>query len=101
MKLSEYTYPSDYGAGSGGDMLSEHSGAAFSTIDRDNDVYAQNCAEKFKGAWWYTDCHSSNLNGHNYGSVKTPYATGIVWKSFTTYFYSLKSDVMAIRPMNA
>ena len=95
MKFSEYT-------GTGGDMLSEASGAAFSTIDRDNDVSGANCAEKYSGAWWYTDCHSSNLNGLNYGSnAKIPYATGIIWKSFTTYDYSLKSDVMAIRPMNA
>ena len=89
---------SDY-HGSAGDNLSGHNGDPFSTIDKDNDSWPDNCAVKFKGAWWYNKCHSSNLNGYNYGTRdKTPYATGIVWKSFSTYYNSLKTDVMAIRP---
>ena len=53
------------------------------------------------GAWWYLACHSSNLNGYNYGtSDPTPYGKGIIWQSFTTDYQSLKWDIMAIRPMN-
>lgn len=85
--------------GSGGDSLNYSNGAPFSTIDKDNDSSSSNCAVSYKGAWWYTKCHESNLNGYNYGtSDKIPFATGIVWKSFTTYDHSLKTDVMAIRP---
>ena len=89
--------------GSGGDSLSGQNGFAFSTIDKDNDTYdAGNCAVAYKGAWWYSKCHASNLNGFNYGtSDKIPYASGIVWYAFTTHYYSLKSDIMAVRPMNS
>ena len=87
-----------------GDSLTFHNGQAFSTIDRP--LY---CAEMYKGAWWYKYddgtnmthvCLESNLNGYNYGTGdKIPFGTGIQWKTFTTYDHSLKSDVMAIRPM--
>ena len=89
-------------SGTGGDSLGYGNGYAFSTIDQDNDVAEFNCAITYKGAWWYSKCHASNLNGYNYGNgEEIPYATGIVWQSFTTHYHSLKSDVMAIRPMNA
>jgi ficolin len=73
---------------------------AFTTKDKDHDTYGDNCAVNFTGAWWYTKCHSSNLNGWNYGNNnKTPYAKGIIWRSWTTYYYSLKSVQMAVRQL--
>ena len=79
-----------------------HNGAPFSTIDNDNDNFSENCAIVYMGAWWYTSCHTSNLNGHNYGtSDQTPYGTGVIWYSFTTHNQTLKWDIMAIRPTNA
>ena len=68
------------------DSLSHASGAPFSTSDNDNDKWSRNCAAEFKGAWWYTACHSSNLNGYNYFIEDLPknstyYANGIVWRN--------------------
>ena len=87
-------------SGNGGDNLSYHNGEAFSTIDKDNDPNSVNCAETYKGAWWYKDCHYANLNGYNYGTgEEVPYGTGIGWRDFEGLYGSLKSDVMAIRPL--
>ena len=62
------------------DALIIHNGAAFSTSDNDNDIWPNNCAQAVKGAWWYTNCHDSNLNGFNYFMSNTgTYADGIIW----------------------
>ena len=53
---------SGYG-GTAGNSLAEHNGQRFTTRDQDNDEAGGNCAQTFKGAWWYIACHSSNLNG--------------------------------------
>jgi hypothetical protein len=45
----------------------------------------------------YNACHSSNLNGYNYGPGTTPFAIGIVWYSFTGYNESLETVEMAIK----
>ena len=58
-----------YYAGSSGttsyDALSYHNGKMFSTYDRDNDEWGNNCANynSWGGAWWYGACWHSNLNG--------------------------------------
>lgn len=43
--------------------------ASFSTEDRDNDIAVTNCAMSYKGAWWYKNCHRTNLNG-KYGESR-------------------------------
>ena len=70
-------------------------------IPKDNDLWPKNCAEVFLGAWWYKQCHSSNLNAHNYGTGEsTPDGTGISWETFNGDYDSLRSAVMTIRPYN-
>jgi ficolin len=81
--------------GNGGDSLIIHNGQAFTTYDKDQDISDRNCAEYYKGAWWHHNCHTSNLNGINYG-VPDDSGKGITWNAFTGK--SLKSVEMAIKP---
>ncbi|XP_033094507.1 ficolin-1 isoform X5 [Trachypithecus francoisi] len=76
--------------GSAGNALGTHNSHFFSTKDQDNDVSSSNCAVKFQGAWWYADCHASNLNGLYLRGPHESYANGINWSSAKGYNYSYK-----------
>lgn len=80
-----------------GDSLSYHSGQKFSTFDRDQDLYVQNCAALSSGAWWFKSCHFSNLNGFYLGGPHLSYANGINWYQWKGFYYSLKRSEMKIR----
>ncbi|KAI0235025.1 Ficolin-1, partial [Lamellibrachia satsuma] len=84
--------------GTAGDSLTGHAGRAFSTNDRDNDLAGVSCAQLYKGAWWYTNCHDSNLNGLYLGGANTARGKGVIWHSWHGNTYSLKKVEMKLRP---
>lgn len=91
---TSYTMHADGFSGNCGDSFLRHDGRQFSTKDRDSDM---DCATLYSGAWWYADCHSSNLNGlYLYGNHSS-YANGINWQSCWGYHYSMKSVVMQVK----
>ena len=84
--------------GNAGDSLSGHTGNRFTTYDNDNGVWGLNCAQSFSGAWWYSNCHASNLNGLYLNGHHSSYANGVNWASLEGYHYSFKTTVLKIRP---
>ncbi|XP_035281990.1 fibrinogen alpha chain [Anguilla anguilla] len=84
-----------------------HANMKFSTYDRDNDKWEENCAEMYGGGWWYNNCRSANLNGiyfkggqYDPGS-NVPYEieNGVVWLPLKPADYSLKTVRMKVRPI--
>uniref|UniRef100_H3CF03 Microfibril associated protein 4 n=1 Tax=Tetraodon nigroviridis TaxID=99883 RepID=H3CF03_TETNG len=86
--------------GGAGDALSHHNQMKFTTLDRDNDLYENNCAKEFLGAFWYNSCHHTNPNGvYRWGVDGTLYAVGVIWHPWKGHAYSLKKYIMMIRPV--
>ncbi|XP_054712403.1 techylectin-5A-like [Uloborus diversus] len=84
--------------GSIGDSFSGHNRSKFSTKDRDNDNNsARNCAQTYKGGWWYNNCHTVNLNGMYHKGTHNSYADGINWYGWRGFKYSLKMTEMKLR----
>ena len=70
----------------------------FFTKDSDNDIKPDvNCAQMFKGAWWYCNCHHSNLNGLYLSGKHSSEADGVNWWPFRKYYYSLKRTEMKVK----
>ncbi|XP_023242874.1 uncharacterized protein LOC111640998 [Centruroides sculpturatus] len=86
--------------GDAGDSFSGMNGMKFTTKDRDNDAWEKNCAEAYKGGWWYDKCHRSNLNGFYLNGYHSTFADGIEWHSWKGYNYSLPEVSMKIRKIN-
>lgn len=96
MKMGKFLGPR------GWDALQDTNDLEFTTFDRDYDKAPENCAVKYRGAWWYRGCHHANLNGLNLNGPHASYADGIEW-SFQgslnhNYYYSFPSVQMMIRP---
>ena len=79
--VSKYTLSVSGYSGTAGDSLTYHNGHKFSTRDQDNDG---NCAQQFKGGWWYNNCHHSNLNGLYQGASR-PSSKGVIWYHWRRY----------------
>ena len=82
-------------SGTAGDSLTRHNVMKFTTKDNDNDLWSSgNCAIEYHGAWWYYDCHSSNLNG-DYGN--NTYGVGMNWFTWKQFYYSIPFTEMKVR----
>ena len=87
-----------YSGDAGDSMIPQHNGMNFTTFDEDNDHRPDgNCAVYFKGAWWYNQCHLSNLNGQYLSGHHTSPADGINWNHWKGFYYSLNTTEMKLR----
>ena len=66
------------------------SGMAFSTHDNDNDLHGANCAQDWKGGWWYNSCMHSQLNGIYHHNTTPRGGEAVFWFTFLGYPRSLK-----------
>ncbi len=81
----------------GDSLTSKHNNRLFSTKDRDQDAGStRNCAVVYQGAWWYNDCHDSNLNGLYLNGENDPRSAS--WYTLRRDYSSLKRIEMKIRP---
>ncbi|CAC5403533.1 Fibrinogen-like protein A,Ryncolin-4,Angiopoietin-related protein 7,Ficolin-3,Ficolin-1-B,Techylectin-5A,Ficolin-2,Ryncolin-1,Tenascin-R,Fibrinogen-like protein 1,Angiopoietin-1,Tenascin-X,Fibrinogen C domain-containing protein 1-A,Tenascin-N,Ryncolin-3,Tenascin,Fibroleukin,Fibrinogen C domain-containing protein 1,Techylectin-like protein,Ryncolin-2,Techylectin-5B,Angiopoietin-2,Microfibril-associated glycoprotein 4,Fibrinogen alpha chain,Ficolin-1-A,Ficolin-1,Fibrinogen C domain-containing protein 1-B,Ang len=90
---TNYTLNIDGYSGDAGNILRYRNGMMFSTKDMDNDISSGNCAQKYRGAWWYKRCHAADLNGQYL--ERQPF--GIVWKTWKGDVYSQQSTKMMIK----
>ncbi|KAH8260105.1 hypothetical protein KR026_003102, partial [Drosophila bipectinata] len=110
--------------GGAGDSLKYHEYMKFTTYDRDNDLWNENCVKLCGGGWWFNQCATryifkryvhffylknvyihfqfySSLNGRFYKDGKRMDNTyGILWKSWhnNDWSVSLTFVEMMIRP---
>ncbi|KAK0061515.1 BpFREP17.3 [Biomphalaria pfeifferi] len=92
-----YKYKLEIGkySGNAGDSLRRQNNMFFSTFDRENHIdKTRSCAKTYLGAWWYKDCHDSNLNGQ-WGSKSI--GEGMNWYGLTQWSDSVTFSEMKIR----
>ena len=85
-------------SGTAGNSLLYHCELFFTTKDGDNDQWGNNCAQYYRGAWWYTYCGRSNLNGQYLGDIVN--VKGMHWYLWKNNKLSLKRSVMMVRPFS-
>ncbi|TKS89291.1 Microfibril-associated glycoprotein 4 36 kDa microfibril-associated glycoprotein [Collichthys lucidus] len=86
--------------GGAGDSMQQHNNMKFTTFDKDQDAWSDNCARAFLGGFWYGACHHANPNGvYLWGAEKKHFAVGVNWYHFKGHHYSMKSISMKIRPV--
>uniref|UniRef100_A0ABM5FGV6 Tenascin-X isoform X4 n=1 Tax=Pogona vitticeps TaxID=103695 RepID=A0ABM5FGV6_9SAUR len=81
--------------GTAGDAFSYHSGSVFSTRDRDPNRLIIPCAVSYRGAWWYRNCHYTNLNGL-YANNRDH--QGVNWFNWKGFEFSIPFTEMKLRP---
>ncbi|KFM74364.1 Techylectin-5B, partial [Stegodyphus mimosarum] len=77
-----------------------HNQHPFSTFDRKNDKFEQNCAAMYKGGWWFNGCYFGFLTGEYFKAEdKREGWQGILWYDWKGNA-ALKGAEMMIRPKN-
>ena len=96
---SNYTLEFSGYSGTAGDSMTVNTnldGMQFSTYDRDNDKWSNNCAERQDAGWWYNHCFDAAPNGvYRHNTIPGGWK-GIIWNTFTTHTRSLKYVDMKI-----
>ncbi|XP_053552062.1 ficolin-1-B [Bombina bombina] len=88
-----------YGGTADDSLFKVHNNKAFTTKDNDHDTASTaNCAALYKGAWWYSACHDSNLNGLYLKGEHKEKGKGITWHYGKGPYYSYKVSEMKFRP---
>ncbi|XP_068398760.1 fibrinogen gamma chain isoform X1 [Eschrichtius robustus] len=97
----------DFGEDTSDKFFTSHNGMQFSTWDNDNDKFEGNCAEQDGSGWWMNKCHAGHLNGiyyqgGTYSKTSTPngYDNGIIWATWKSRWYSMKTTTMKLIPYN-
>ncbi|CAL4067008.1 unnamed protein product [Meganyctiphanes norvegica] len=83
-------------SGDAGDALRIHDGMRFTTYDMDNDSWGSNCAERWKGGFWYEACYRANPMGIYFKKTKSD--KGITWRAWYSDSTVLKTVEFKIRP---
>ena len=95
---SKYILTVDNYNGTAGDGLHLQNGYKFSTKDSDNDDKSNgHCAQIYRGAWWFSFCHLSHLNGPYHHNPSVGHAHGVGWAPWKGRNYSLKFTEMKTR----
>ncbi|KTF82087.1 hypothetical protein cypCar_00042743 [Cyprinus carpio] len=82
--------------GGAGDSLSGHNDQKFSTFDKDQDTWGNNCAKYHLGGLWYYSCLNANPNGLYLWKEDSLHSTiGVVWLNWKNN--SLKSIIMKLK----
>ena len=76
--------------------MNVHNNRKFSTMDRDNDRWSNNCAQS-RGPFWHGDCGFASLNGKYVRNGVISWK-GVVWHDWKSSWYSMKRVEMKIKP---
>lgn len=69
----------------------------FSTKDNRNDISSEDCANKYRAGWWYSNCHCANPNGQYLDGYNTQGGVGITYERWLGQWYALKSTQFMVK----